>query len=279
MQWADVRLQLGDLKQTESGSFQPARSGPNASHLSLGLLELLFQFISSRGSLLQEARGLAQLLLQLPPPRRVLLGSLLQLLQCLHVRGVKHELTLLQTALQLTHLEQNPLVQLILHLLGLLQPELQRAAGLTGRRRRGQCTRVGRIEREDRRTSHTSFSFFRLSSSVSTTARYCSTEALAFFSCSASSTFCSSAVRRRPFTSASSCSDWLSCWEAAGTGERTDGPTTNKRAVNTQTRCLPSGPRSGARSAAALEAGVVVAVVVAAAAVLPAASEDEADAS
>lgn len=68
----------------------------------------------------------------------------------------------------------------------------------------------------------TSFSFFRLSSRVSTTALYCSTLALAFFSCSASSFFCSSAVRRRPFTSISSCSDWLGCWEAAGTGERTD---------------------------------------------------------
>ena len=71
--------------------------------------------------------------------------------------------------------------------------------------------------------NYTSFSFFRLSSRVNTTALYCSTVALAFFSCSASSLFCSSAVCRRPFTSASSCSDWLDCWEAAGPWERTMG--------------------------------------------------------
>lgn len=70
-------------------------------------------------------------------------------------------------------------------------------------------------------TRNTSFSFLRLSSRVSTIDRYCSTVALAFFSCSASSAFCSSALRSRPLISESSCSDWLGCWEAAGTGERT----------------------------------------------------------
>lgn len=70
-------------------------------------------------------------------------------------------------------------------------------------------------------TRNTSFSFLRLSSRVRTIDRYCSTEALAFFSCSAISVFCSSALRSRPLISESSCSDWLGCWEATGTGECT----------------------------------------------------------
>lgn len=69
----------------------------------------------------------------------------------------------------------------------------------------------------------TSFSFFKLSSKVRTTALYCSTLVLAFFSCSDNSLFCSSAERRRPLTSPSSCSSWLDCWGVVGTGDRTVG--------------------------------------------------------
>ena len=61
----------------------------------------------------------------------------------------------------------------------------------------------------------TCFSFFRLSSRESTTALYCSTLAVALLSCSFSSPVCSSAPRRRSFSSDTSC--WAG--EAAPGGE------------------------------------------------------------
>lgn len=128
--------------------------------------------------------------------------------------------------------------------------------------------KICRVWSRDLKRKKTSFSFFRLSSRARTTDRYCSTVEFAVFSCSANSVLCSSALRRRPFSSDCSCSDWLGCWDAAGPGERTAtqrGSRTKRKPMEWYFRSTvhlsyqrPSIPLSGTRRPAALVTGAEV---------------------